>query len=88
MEFLRAAVSIVLLSWRRALYSFSIDRRRLVWIRLTGISVCFLSSIRDWKLDLNHGITSLIRLILTRNERCTRQKISGSRFDCNSSMVR
>jgi len=24
-------------------------------MRLTGISVCFLSSIFNWKLDLNHG---------------------------------
>ena len=29
-------------------YSFKSSRRRLVWTRLTGISVCFLSSIRNW----------------------------------------
>ena len=69
-------------------YSFSSARSRLVCTRLTGISVCFLSSMRNWKLDLNQGITSLIRLMFTRNERCTRQNTSGSRLDCSSSMVR
>ncbi len=47
-------------------YSFNKARNRLVCTRLTGTSVCFLSSMRNWKLDLNHGITSLIRLMLTR----------------------
>ena len=29
-------------------YSPNSSRRRLVWARLTGISVCFLSSRRNW----------------------------------------
>lgn len=53
-------------SQKRTDYSFSSDRRRLVWTRLTGISVCFLSSIFSWNDDLNHGITSRMRLMLTR----------------------
>ena len=32
---------------RRPNYNFSKARNRLVWTRLTGISVCFLSSIRS-----------------------------------------
>lgn len=31
-----------------ALYKPKSSRKRLVWARLTGISVCFLSSIRNW----------------------------------------
>src|SRR5689334_4660035 len=40
------------------------SRRRLVWDRETGISVCFLSSMRSWYEDLNQGTTSLMRLML------------------------
>jgi len=47
-------------------YNFSSSRNRFVWTRLTGISVPFLSSMRSWKLDLNQGITSRIRLMLIR----------------------
>ena len=50
-------------------YNFNKARSRFVWIRLTGISVCFLSSIFNWKLDLNQGTTSRIRLIFTRKLR-------------------
>ncbi len=32
---------------RQAPYSLNNSRRRLVWARLTGISVCFLSSMRS-----------------------------------------
>ena len=35
-------------TWPAAPYSFSSARRRLVCTRLTGISVCFLSSMRSW----------------------------------------
>ena len=42
------------------------SRKRLVWARLTGISVCFLSSNRNWYELLNQGTTSLIRLMFTR----------------------
>jgi hypothetical protein len=40
--------------------------RRLVCARLTGISVCFLSSMRSWYELLNQGTTSRMRLIFTR----------------------
>lgn len=33
-------------TWRA--YRRNSSRRRLVWARLTGISVCFLSSMRSW----------------------------------------
>src|SRR5262252_8013024 len=49
------------------------SRSRLVWARLTGISVCFLSSIRNWYELLNQGTTSRIRFTFTRNDRCARQ---------------
>jgi hypothetical protein len=39
---------------------------RLVCARLTGISVCFLSSMRSWYELLNQGTTSRMRLIFTR----------------------
>lgn len=42
-------------------YSRNNVRNRLVCTRLTGISVCRLSSIFNWKLELNHGTTSRIR---------------------------
>src|SRR5579883_1470094 len=71
-----------------AIHSLRRARSRFVCTRLTGISVCFLSSIRSWKLDLNHGMTSLILWMFTRYERWTRQNMSGSRFDCSSSIVR
>ena len=62
----RAPILTASMHKRRPIQSFRSARRRLVCTRLTGISVCFLSSIRNWKLDLNHGITSLIRWMFTR----------------------
>src|SRR4030095_9595374 len=56
--------------------------------RLTGISVSRLSAIFNCNVRLNQGTTSLILLRFTKKERCTRQKISGSRFACSSSRVR
>ena len=50
----------------RANYNPNSSRSRLVWARLTGTSVCFLSSMRSWYELLNQGTTSLIRLIFTR----------------------
>src|ERR1017187_5195062 len=64
------------------------SRSRLVWARLTGTSVCFLSSMRIWYELLNQGTTSLIRLIFTRYERCARQNMLGSSESSSSSRVR
>ena len=47
-------------------YSPNNSRKRFVWARLTGISVCFLSSMRIWYELLNQGTTSLMRLMFTR----------------------
>ena len=40
------------------LYRLNSSRSRRVWARLTGISVCFLSSMRNWYELLNQGTTS------------------------------
>src|SRR5262245_55696660 len=68
--------------------SFRYSLSRLECERLTGISVSRLSAIFNCNVRLNQGTTSLILFRFTRNERCTRQKVSGSRFACSSSRVR
>lgn len=44
----------------KSAYSLKSSLRRLVAVRLTGTSVCFLSFIFSMKVDLNHGTTSLM----------------------------
>src|SRR5207253_11486126 len=70
------------------IYKPNNSRSRFVCARLTGISVCFLSSMRSWYELLNQGTTSRMRLMFTRNDRCARQKRFESSESSNSSKVR
>src|SRR5271168_2033150 len=71
-----------------SIYSLNNSRRRLACTRLTGTSVDFLSFIFRMKVELNHGTTSLMCCVFTRNERCGRQKDSESSVAFSSSIVR
>src|SRR5215207_4634963 len=59
-------------------HSFKYSRSRRVCDRLTGISLPLPSFILRMKLRLNQGTISLILLMFTRCDLCTRQNTAGS----------